>query len=231
MRRIVIFLAIYLSVYNLTINAQNRAIQRETELFFERLDLTGDYNLLRTLDPITYKGTPYYNDSFLLGNIFYDNELLKKNVALRYNVFFDEIEYKKALNLADENYKILIKTENLYTTINQEVFVFRNGFGYFLVLFDGTNISLLKKISKKYFPPKKAATSLTKDYPAEFKDRFEYYLITKDKEIQLLPNSKNKRLKVFSKNKALKDYIEKNKINLSNQSDLEKLIRYYDSLD
>jgi hypothetical protein len=43
-------------------------------------------------------GSPYANENFILGNIFENDKLVKKNILLRYNIFSDEIEIKNQTN-------------------------------------------------------------------------------------------------------------------------------------
>jgi len=228
MKRWFFTLSIFLFLNSPSAIAQNQNDQPKTASFFEQVDRFGEYEVLRTLDPNSYKGSPYYNRSFVVGEVFIDKKLIETNAALRYNALTDEIEYKETLHNDQEQSKALLKAENLSAIINKDYFIFIKDKGYFLVLFEGNKLSLLKKISKKYCPPKKATTSLTKDFPAEFKNRFHYYLKDEIGELTLIPTSK--RESFFNENEKLKEFIKGQKLDLNNSSNLVKLVTYYDSL-
>ena len=215
---------------NLVSYAQNRNLQLETERFTYYVDRFTDVNVEYLYD-VSYKGTPYYKEEFQLGKIYLDKELLDGKVALRFNAFTDEIEFKESIYSSQSDIKALVKSEDIYVLIEKELFVFRKNIGYLKVLFDGTNYSLLKKITKKYYPYKKATTSLTKDAPAEFQDRFKYFLATKTGDIIELPKSKNKLLKLLTKyDSNIKNYTKKKNLDTTKEDDLKKIISYLDNL-
>ncbi len=104
--------------------------------------------------------------------------------------------------------------------------------GYFLVLFDGTNLSLLKKVTKKYFPPKKAQNNYERSTLARFEDRFIYTMYSKNGKTLELPRSKNKKLKAFGGNeKMVKNYAKEHNLDLNNEKDLKKLTLYLDKIE
>lgn len=216
---------------NIVVVAQNRNTQLDTELFTEHIERYNENDIYISRNPSNYKGSPYYNTSFLEGSLFLNNQLLDNNVSLRYNAFTDEIEIKDAPVLDKNSMYALIKSEDLHVTILQDLFIFKKNKGYFLVVYDGDNVSLLKKINKKYYPPKKATTSLTKDVPAEFQNRISYSLATREGELIALPKSRNNKIGVFSENeRIIKEYVKENSLDLNKEKDLKKLILYFDSL-
>jgi len=212
--------------------AQNINSQRQTELFARNAYKYDTSNLYDPANPENYKGTPYHSDNFLTGNVYIENELILSNVALRYNAIADEIEFKESLNSNDKEVKALVKSKEIYAKIMKDIFVFIPSEGYYLVIFDGDNFSLLKKITKKYFPAKKAKNNYETSTLAEFEDRFSYSIYTKNGEMTEFPKSKSKKLKAFGNSeKLIKDYIKKYNLDLNKEKDLKKVIIYLDGVE
>ena len=188
-------------------------------------------------DTKTYKGTPYNNPSFLLGNIYKEGKLLADNLAIRYNAVADEMEVKQILNSDDENARVLTKSQDIYVKIVDDIYVFvpyqggvENG-GYFQVIFEGSQIALYKKHIKDFKPEKKATSSITKTLPPVFKDKPVFYLVTKSGKFYQMPKSRSKKLKVFGeKQNQMKAFTKQNNLDLNKQEDLLTAVKYYDSL-
>ena len=212
--------------------AQNINSQRQTELFVRNADKYDTSTIYDPANPENYKGTPYHSDNFLTGNVYIENELILSNVALRYNAIADEIEFKESLNSNDKEVKALVKSKEIYAKIMKDIFVFIPSEGYYLVVFDGDNFSLLKKVTKKYFPAKKAKNNYERSTLAEFEDRFSYSIFTRNGEMMEFPKSKSKKLKVFGNSeKLIKDYIKEKDLDLNKEKDLKKVIIYLDGAE
>ena len=188
-------------------------------------------------DTKTYKGTPYNNPSFLLGNIYKEGKLLADNLAIRYNAVADEMEVKQILNSDDENARVLAKSQDIYVKIVDDIYVFvpyqggvENG-GYFQVIFEGSQIALYKKHIKDFKPEKKATSSITKTLPPVFKDKPVFYLVTKSGKFYQMPKSRSKKLKVFGeKQNQMKAFTKQNNLDLNKQKDLLTAVIYFDTL-
>lgn len=188
-------------------------------------------------DEDTYKGTPYNNPSYLNGNIYKGDELLATNVGLRFNAFEDEMEVKESVTRPDSEAKVLTKDPDIYVKIVNDIYVFVpydggiEGGGYFHVLFEGNKIDLFKKLKKEFVPEKKSTSSITPGFPAQFKDAPVYYIVDKKGKFYELPSSKRKMLKVFGENKdRVNDYIKEKNLDTDKETDLKRLIAYYDTL-
>ena len=213
-------------------SAQNRNLQRQTDWFVYNANAHDTRSIYDPATPERYEGTPYYQDNFLIGSIYLDNELLLSNAALRYNAIGDEIEFKESLNEDDEDAKALVKSKDIYAKIMNDTFVFIPSKGYYLVVFDGNNFSLLKKVTKKYFPPKQAKNNYERSTLARFDDRFTYNIYTKTGEMVELPSSKSKKLKAFGNSeKIIKDYTKEYKLDLNKERDLKKVIMHLDGVE
>ena len=188
-------------------------------------------------DTKSYKGTPYNNPNFLLGNIYKEGKLLADKVAIRYNAVADEMEVKQYLNDSDDDARVLTKSQDIYVKIVDDIYVFvayQGGIekgGYFQVTFEGNNIALYKKHIKDFSPEKKATSSITKTLPAVFRDKPVFYLVTKSSKFYQMPKSRTKKLKVFGeKQKQMKDFTKQNSLDLNNEQDLITAVKYYDTL-
>lgn len=187
-------------------------------------------------DTENYTGTPYNHPSFLNGNIYKNNELLATNVAIRYNAVADEIEVKESLTSSDDDAKVLTKSPEIFVKIMDDLYIFApyqggiEGGGYFHVMYEGTSVDLYKKLAKDFRPEKKATSSITRDIPAKFSDDITYYLADKNGKFFEMPSSRNKKIKVFGKEKnEMKDYVKENRLDLNDEKDLLRAVRYYDS--
>jgi hypothetical protein len=187
-------------------------------------------------DTESYIGTPYNFPSYLLGNVYKNDELWATDVALRYNAIADEMEIKESLTTPDSEAKVLTKSPDVYVKIINDIYVFApykggiEGGGYFHVLFEGTKIDLFKKPKKSFSKAKKATTSITRDLPASFKDKPVYYIVDKEGKYFELPSSRSKKLKVFGKNKdAIKAYVGKNQLDLNDEKHLLRVIKHFDT--
>jgi hypothetical protein len=232
MKKTISISIILLLIGTSTLFAQNLTTQRKVNQFTEYLDRFNTNDIYAFSDPNSYEGTPFYHTKFLLGSVYINNELSASNVALRYNVFADEIEFKKTLATEDSEAKAIIKSNDIYVKIEDEFFVVIPDNGYFLVLFDGANFSFLKKLTKKYHLPKESKNTYEKGSPPTFSDRFTYFIYTKEGSIKEFPSSKKKIFAAFGNNeKEIKQYCKEEKLDLKNEDDLKKAIIYLDKLE
>jgi len=185
-----------------------------------------------------FSGSAYENEEFVSGYVFKDGKPLATNVALRYNAKRDEIEVKKTLGAADASGRVLKRREDIYIKILNKVFVYspvKEGIskgGYFMVIHEGDNYSLYKKLTKRFIEGREAINSITRDTPPAYQDKEVFYLVNNTKEsFTELPKSRKRKLKTFENNKKeLKAFVKENRLNLNKDYDLAKLVKYYDSL-
>ena len=200
--------------------------------FIKRQDKNVDYT-----NTNEYQGTPYNHPSFLNGNIYKNDELLATNVAIRYNAVADELEIKESLTKPDSEAKLLTKSPDIFVKIMKDIYIFApykggiEGGGYFQVLFEGEKVDLYKKLKKNFKPKQKASSSITRDVPAKFSDDITYYLADKNGKFFEMPSSRNKKIKVFGKSaKEIKEYVKDNGLDLNDEKDLLRAVKYYDTL-
>lgn len=183
-------------------------------------------------------GSPYETKEFELGNIMKDGEILANNVALRYNVMKDEIEVKSSLESHNRTGRVMVKASDIYAKIFNKTFVYvpnQDGLdtaGYFVVVFEGDNYNLFKKITKEYIEGAEAMTSLTRDIPAMYKEKEFFYLVEKSSgNVKVFPNSRSAKFNLFGdKKKALKRYASEEKLNINKDYALLKIVKHFDTL-
>ena len=183
-------------------------------------------------------GSVYENKDFVNGYVFENGKILASNVALRYNAQRDEIEVKSSLKTSSSSAKVLVKNDDIYIKIMNKIFVYAplaegiDKAGYFIVLQEGDNYSLYKKISKEFVEGKEAFNSMTRDTPSAFKTKEKYYLVNKSNgSFTVFPKSKKGKLRLFTQNKKkIKDFINTNRLNVNKDYALAKLVKYYDTL-
>ncbi len=178
----------------------------------------------------------YANPVFVQGNIYQDENLVKKNAPMRYNAFADEIEIKNNISDDSEDYGALMKDPSIYVKMVKDLYVFipyegsnENG-GYFNIITDGKTYDLYKKIKAVFHEPSTSATSYDRDTEAFFTKKATYYLM-KNGTLYELPKGQSKILKVMDKKeKEVKNYVKENNLNLNDEKDLANLVSYFDSL-
>jgi hypothetical protein len=228
------------------LNAQTVISQNLSESNFAS---RGDYRmqesymtLVNRLDESLYvneanvSGSKYFNNSFLLGKVFVNNNASKELFAVRYNAYFDLIEVKK-----ENTIEALIKAINISCYIAGKLYVYlkylpnksdTGKLGYLKVIHVGEKITLLKQELVKYKEAKPAKTSLTSSIPAKFIKYENYFYLTKNKDIALALTKKSiiEAFNITNKSE-LKSFLKKEKIDIKKESDLIKLFSYYDTLD
>ena len=134
--------------------------------------------------------------------------------------------------------RVMMRNPDIYVKMLNNVFVYaapKEGLdrpGYFLVLFEGENADLYKKISKEFIEGMAATTSLTRDIPSSYKEKEAYYLLNKNtNSFQEFPSSRNAKFGLFDdKKKELKTYTKEERLNINKEYALIKLVKYYNTL-
>lgn len=180
------------------------------------------------------QGSPYVNENFVEGKVFINGKLNKKNVYLRYNVLAEEIEIKPIKNI--NTYEAVYKDQEIYVSIGGTIYIFApyqesiNKGGYFALIQPGENYILYEKHTVT-FKEYKPSNAYRQSQPAEFIKGRDFYLVTKDGKFFKIPKRNSKLVKVMDeKKKEIKEYLDKNDVDLNNKYDVIRLFKYYDSL-
>ncbi|WP_299884586.1 hypothetical protein [uncultured Lacinutrix sp.] len=174
------------------------------------------------------KGSPYLNDTFTAATI----KPLNKTYLVRYNAVDDEMEVQ-------QNSKLLILNNNvkdyviIYNNTGKTLKVFENfknkKNGFYVVLKETPNISLYRKDKKVYVKGKQSSHASLPDSPNEYKSSDSKYYIkinSLGESVRNIPKNKKKFAALFPKDsqKEIITMLKKNKIKLSRENDLIKLM-------
>ena len=185
----------------------------------------------------TIKGSKYLNEDFISTKI---SSMPDQIFGVRYNVYDDQMEFQGidntvySLNKDDDSIKIT------FTAANESYSIFsyiddngRTKKGYFIKLNnDGENL-ILKKHRVVFYEEQASKTGYDAPKPAMYKNmKDRIYIKLANKEAVLLPTKKKKLVKeLFSENpKIILDFINSNKIKLSNEADLIIFVNYLNTL-
>ncbi|MCK5209778.1 MAG: hypothetical protein KAQ79_17210 [Cyclobacteriaceae bacterium] len=179
------------------------------------------------------EGSPYYNDSFLLGSLKYKKGQLFEDVALRFHIYLNEVEFKDGNNIYAISNNIHIDWVEIggdtlvYEKINEDN---TSSYSYCKLLVNGYS-SLLKKMTVELLDAEVSA-AMTASKPERFKRMPDkYYMKFQDEQSQYIGNIK-KFVKYLEPKKAeLTKYIKQEKISSRNESELKKFVNYYNQMN
>jgi hypothetical protein len=178
------------------------------------------------------KGTPYLNESYEEGVIFYANNNVK--VPVRYNVFKDLIEYQQNGRALVLDPSATIKKVHLpNTTFVVEKYMLNDKpkLGYFALL-DSGKVSLYSKKTIDYLPPKKGGALDGSDQPGEFKKvRDVFYYKIGNNGLEEVKNIKSMIAGFPDKQEELTRYAKKEKISTRKEEEMVQFVKYYNSLE
>lgn len=171
------------------------------------------------------QGNPFYKSGFSNAKIGDTDNIL----PVRYNL------YKDSFEVSNNNDIYSIPIDNAFSKFtflaNNEKFILANDeagvSGYFLVVSEGIN-KLLKKLSVKYSPEVPAPNTLISGTPARFDvQKPVYYIKTEDNMIRLTKKADDLLNALpADKKDSVKDFIKTNKIKLTEELDLIKLVTF-----
>ena len=185
------------------------------------------------------EGSAYFDESFKKGVVYYDNSYMG-TPFLRYDAYADEIQIKNSL-LEEEKYGALLKSEKLYCIIDSKKVLYHslrdsNGEvskGYVMNLVNSGKYLLFEKKSKNFLEGKIAPTSLTMPTNSKFIEEVNYYFGIKGGEtVTEIYGNRNDLVSMFDEKHQdkIKSFVKKNRINMDDRSDLQKLFYYANTL-
>lgn len=180
-------------------------------------------------------GSPYLNRDFIESEIISKDSIRYINVKFRYNIYIDELEYimnNELLSLSNPmNFRYFLLGDDVFT---YQSFVSPGGSpkrGYFHLLYLGPSGTLFKRYSVSYSPPEEPQPYAAAK-PARFsKGADSYYIQFPGKLPAEISLNRRRVLDVFpDKKNELENFITSNRLNFRNESDLLKLVEYYNTL-
>ena len=148
----------------------------------------------------------------------------------RYNAFNDEIELVD--NTSKVKSKVAIKTQ-IVTFFDDKKFLFflhdaneSLVSGYLNPIYNGSDINIYQKKGKKFLKGKESVNSLDIAFPPRYSDDIKYFISFSDSPPTYVKLSKKSILNIFNKSKDVKNFIDKNKLNLNEISSLIEIVKY-----
>lgn len=195
-----------------------------------------DYTLLSlSADDSEINGSKYLTDNFIRAKISDFND---KVFAIRYDIYNDQMEFQDGDNKIYVINKDNISREILFLDSKDtyRIFDYIDGefgvkSGYFSILYSLEKYKILKKNKVLFIDRKESSTGYDAPRPATYKKtKDRYYLILDDAPAVLIDTNKKRFSSIFiNREKEVLSFIKKNKISLSNDSDLIELVRFLNS--
>ncbi len=177
------------------------------------------------------QGTPYLNENYETGRIITQDTIFE-NIALRYNAFSDDLEFKQGENTYNIGIKNIVKKavfgDNIFTYRSYEIDgATRDGF--FRILTEG-KANLLVRYTIKFLDSEEAKAF--SDYkPVRFDDIEKQFFIAIQDYPAKLVGGKKVLLSILGDNKNEMDaFISKNKLSIKDEEELKKIILHFNSL-
>lgn len=206
---------------------------QETYITRQLSDMVGQLEWNRTTqkgaDQID--GSPYLQEDFKPGEVYYDGKYKVENILLRLNLYNDEFEYKdKSVVMAFSNPGRIDKI-----VIDNELF-------YYVKETESHKLSGFVKASHEEFPAVLTKMKIdflekeeAKPYVDPKPDRFErthdkYYIMKSDSEVAKISSVKKLIKYLGDHGTELTKFAKEEKISASDVAELSKLMEYYHSL-
>lgn len=191
---------------------------------------------LRSRNYVDTKGSPYFLNTWSIGEIKQSDGTIVKNMNLKYDQLEDELIFKD--NKGEElgfavpvvEFRVDYTSEGIKKTS-----LFRNGFvpfrgssekNYYEILFDG-HIKLAKKNVKRIEQYREYNSATTTKSVIE---RIKYYYYTTNVLIEFKRDNKSVQQAFGNKSTAALDFVNKENLDLKKDQDLIKLFDYCEKL-
>ena len=175
------------------------------------------------------QGSPYLDNTFKKGTVITDEDVVFKDIPLRYNCFLDVIEFQKD----DLTYELKPKNKIKRVEFGWQKYVYneiKSLKGYFAILAEG-RATLLARFTLKFFEPG-PAQGFADAAPAAFDELMESFYLSMNGAPAIRISNSKKLLEVMAdKKNEVKAYISEQKLSTSNAEHMKKIINYYNTLN
>lgn len=190
------------------------------------------------------EGTPFLLSDWAMGSLKNKDGYITNNILVKYDLIKDKIVLlqSKGENKIIELYPKYYPEFTLHyvnkETEEYKIHKFKNNYNidnisnesYFEVVYEGKNISLLKRRLKKLETSTNLSYGEVSANKKEYKTYFKLYLFSNKTNKWEALKSSRKKIKSFLKSHSNKveDYIDKNKLRYKIENDLIKILSYID---
>ena len=150
---------------------------------------------------------------------------------VRYNIFNDEIEFIKEMNIYYLVKEVGRKVKFTRTGITYKVFELDRENHFFKVHIED-KYSLVAKQKVRYIEPKVAKSGYDRAKPGDYKRiRDEFYITDENNKLKKIVFKKKAFYSIFgTRSESIKEYVKSNKLNFKKLDDLKTIIQHYNSL-
>ena len=188
-------------------------------------------NHLLTENDIT--GSPYLNQEFMIGSLLTTDNVLYKDIPMRYNIYNDDMEFKTG----DDNYLAISNPKTMKEfRIGDDLFIYtykknKKGepSGYYQVL-DNGNTKLLLQYNITFVDKTEPEPYKSAQPPKFQKNVNTYFFKIGSTEPQQVSKKKDIETIFGEKSNLILDFVKKQKIKLNEEIDLVKLAEYINAL-
>jgi len=177
------------------------------------------------------QGTPYLNDKFQPGEVYYEGKFKISNVQLRYNMYNDEMEFMDnnvvlAIAFPDKIDKVVLGNSTfIYIAESKD----KNLKGY-AKKWNTDFPSVLTKMKVDYFD-KEPPQPIVESKPARYERQYDkHYLMKSATEIEDIKSVKKLIQSLGDHESELTNFAKKEKISSSDPQELASLIDFYKEL-
>ena len=237
MRRIItILLACALITLSPKIYSQEiTAVHPDKPQYVEWNQLNSEQIIMYNIKSGELIGTPFMNEDFMEGAIYFHSDRKVSNLMINYNIFTGELLYKKEgqtyeVNTNDVLYFTVTEPEGNKIQMYQQEFIPQAGRREFIqVLYEGETTLYKRRVKEFQESDYKNPYSDAKRYD-EYTERI-IYMVKHNREMKELKPHKKALLELLSDQAdQIGIFLKEKEINLRNEDDLIKLFDYYNKL-
>lgn len=179
-----------------------------------------------------FEGSPYSNEKFIKGNVEMRDGSLYKNIPLRYNIYFDHMEFerdKKAYYIVETGEILTVKFDDktyVYETYSKHNKIKSS----FFLLHTTGKVQLLEKQKVDFkYAEKEAAYKEAK--PARFKESPSNFYVKFEGKPAMEIKRRKDIAKLFPSHKEeIAKYVKKKRVSIRDVAELKDVIAYYSEL-
>lgn len=197
-----------------------------------------DYKVITPIRYMNVEGTPYLDDEWQPGEVKLTNGVTsQEKMMLKYNLVDDMVLFKDKDSGEQMAFVIPVQEFTINLANDDKLFVrrFRSGYkgiegstpaSFFEVLSDG-KIQLIKKDVKKPFESQDIGSA---SKTTTFIEKAKYYLVNNGKSLPVKNDKKSILAALGDKQAQLEEFIKTNTLNFKIDTQLGKLVDYYNTL-
>lgn len=177
-------------------------------------------------------GSPYLDEDFQNGDVFYERKYKISNVPFRFNIFNDQIEYKNKntiLSFANpEKIDSIVAKDEIFIYLEKNE---RHKVRGFAKLWNQKYPAVLTKMKVQFYE-KEELQGFSEPKPDRFEREMDrHYLIISKDDIEVIKSVKKLIAALGDHSSELTSFAKKEKISTGDPEELAKLLDYYHELE